>query len=353
MQILIVVLVVLLLVALLVRATVRTSGKGQEPPVTRPAEPELPSPRFSERAVVVGFEPWALPGTLTMPSRTPLVPGVVLVHGSGPNDRDETIGPNKPFRDLAHGLASRGIAVLRYDKRTFAHPARMVDVMTGDGGLTVKEETIEDVLEAVAFLRDQPGVDPRRIFVVGHSLGATLAPRIADQTDKLSGLVLMAGAARPLEDLILEQTRYLLSLHGTGSEQEANELKQLEEQVARVKSPDLTPAVPRTQLPLGIPASYWLDLRQYNPAATAARIGLPMLILQGERDYQVTMTDFNGWQAALEGKADITCQSYPDLNHLFMPGTGPSTPAEYLTAGHVAEGVIEDIAAFVKLHWHK
>lgn len=124
-------------------------------------------------------------------------------------------------------------------------------------------------------------------------------------------------------------------------------------QVARVKSPDLIPAVFRTQLPLGIPASHWLDLRQYGRAATVARVGLSMLVLQGERDYQVTMTNFNGWQAALQDKPDVTCKFYPELNHLFMAGTGPSTPAEYLKAGQVDEGVIEDIAAFVKLHWHR
>ena len=157
----------------------------------------------------------------------------MLVHGSGPNDRDETILANKPFRDLAWGLASKGIAVLRYEKRTKEHSAKLM--ADGIVNFTVKEETTDDALSAAAQLRVTDGIDPKRIFVLGHSLGGTLAPRIGQADPHLAGLIILAGATRPLEDLMVEQTRYLLSLHGQPSEEEQANLNQLLAEVAKVK----------------------------------------------------------------------------------------------------------------------
>ena len=172
----------------------------QPAPYTVPAY--VDQSKFEEKDVVVGTGEWQLPGTLTLPKGNGPFAAVVLVHGSGPNDRDETIGPNKPFKDLAWGLASQGIAVLRYDKRTKVYPEKMAALKT----LTVKEETIDDAVAAVELLRQTPNIDPQRVFVLGHSLGGYLAPRIAQADTDLAGLIILAGAARPLEDLMLEQT---------------------------------------------------------------------------------------------------------------------------------------------------
>ncbi|MGO9207377.1 MAG: alpha/beta fold hydrolase, partial [Candidatus Limnocylindrales bacterium] len=173
-------------------------------PVSSPAAYVNPA-AFTETAVTVGSAPWALPGTLTMPNGAGPFPAVVLVQGSGPHDRDETFGPNKPFRDLAWGLASRGIAVLRYDKRTFVYGAQMA----ADTSITVRQETTDDAIAAVALLRMTPKVDPTRVFLVGHSLGAYLAPRIAAQVPgELRGLVLLEAPTTPLPQLILIQEEY-------------------------------------------------------------------------------------------------------------------------------------------------
>ncbi len=302
---------------------------------------------FSEREVVVGAEgKWRLPGTLTLPKGAGPFPAVVLVHGSGPHDRDETIGPNKPFRDLAWGLATQGIVVLRYVKRTKEHGKRMVL----EKSVTIKEEVIEDALEAVALLRKQKEVDPKRVFVVGHSLGANVAPRIGMEAVGVAGLVLLAGNSRPLEDLVLEQYTYLFSLEGKLSDENKARLEKIKKQVAKVKGPKLSADTPAAELALGAPATYWLALRAHDPLATAQRFKKPMLILQGERDYQVTMADLAGWKKALAGRKDVTFKSYPRLNHLFMVGLGggKSTPSDYLVAGHVAKDVVDDVAAWVK-----
>ena len=121
---------------------------------------------------------------------------------------------------------------------------------------------------------------------------------------------------------------------------------QLQQQVDAVKA--LTTQSSGGAPVLGVPASYWIDLKDYRPADLARGLTMPLLILQGERDYQVTMKDFQNWKDALAGQSNVTMKTYPDLNHLFIAGTGKSTPDEYQTPGNVALAVIQDIAAWIQ-----
>ncbi len=302
---------------------------------------------FHESEVTVGTGEWALPGTLSMPDGVGPFPGLVLVHGSGPNDRDETIGPNKVFRDLAWGLSSMGIAVLRYDKRTMAHKGKFNAELVAK--FTVKEEVVDDALLAVRLLRHTYNIDHDRVFVLGHSLGATLIPRIGQQDPTLSGLIVMAGITRPLEDTVLDQFTYLCSLAGPLTEQQKAGLEILKAQVAKAKDPELSGKTPSSELPLGMSPAYLLSLRGYHPEEVAKTLPMPILILQGERDYQVLPTvDFGSWQAALKDKANVTLKLYPKLNHLFIAGEGTPNPQEYNTEGHVSENAVKDIAAWIK-----
>ncbi len=298
---------------------------------------------FKEREVTMGDDPWSLPGTLTVPSTQGPHPAVVLVHGSGPNDRDETVSANKPFKDLAWGLANRGIAVLRYEKRTLEHKIGMAVLADS---ITPKEETTDDAAAAVNLLQSQPEINADRIYVLGHSLGGTLAPRIASATD-LAGIIILAGSTRPLEDLYLEQIEFLTYLYGIPTPKEEENLQNVRKQVARVKDPNLSGDTPARELPMGIPASYWLYLLDYSPVQTAQTLNIPMLILQGERDYQVTMEDFAGWREALSDRHDVTFISYPFLNHLFIAGKGQPNPLEYLRSDNVAEDVVDDISSWI------
>jgi dienelactone hydrolase len=301
---------------------------------------------FHEEEVTIGQGPWALPGTLTLPDGPTPFPGVVLVHGSGPNDRDETIGPNKTFRDLAWGLATKGIAVLRYDKRTFAHAKKFTPEIVDK--LTAKEEVLDDALLAIRLMRQQPEIDPKRVFMLGHSLGATVAPRLGQMDPELAGIIIMAGITRPLEDTILDQFTYLYHLSGDITDPQKAELEALEVKVDRVKDLKIGDQISSQELPLGISVAYWLDLRTHNTVDAAKTLKMPVLVLQGGRDYQVlAAVDFQRWKDALKDRDNVTFELFPELNHLFIEGEGESTPQEYLVEGHVAEEVIDTIAQWI------
>lgn len=293
--------------------------------------PYADASKFRSEAVTVGEDPWKLPGTLTIPVGAGPFPGVVLLAGSGPQDRDETIGPNHVFKDLAEGLSSRGIVVLRYDKRTYAY--KTLDPQK----TTVDEEIIQDGVAAVKLLRTRRGVAQDKIFILGHSLGASMAPEVAKRAAPVAGIVMLAPGGRELPATIVQQVKYL----GQASPKELAELERQADEVSAHK-------MPPTQFFFGAPASYYYDLDARNEVAIARSLNLPILILHGSRDYQVTDQDIRYWQAGLALNAKVKVDTLDGLNHLFIAGTGKPGPAEYNTPGHVDVAVIGTIASFIE-----
>lgn len=299
----------------------------------------------AEIDVTVGDGENGLPGLLALPAGKGPFPAVVLVHGSGPNDRDETLGINKPFRDLAWGLAERGVAVLRYDKRSLVRPQELLAL--GDAA-TVKDEVIDDALAALRLLRGRPEIDAGRVFVLGHSLGGMLVPRIAAAADpRPAGVIALAGATLPLPEKMLSQMRYIAEADGTVTDQEKTQLAAVETEVATLRDA-IAGKAPAPGLHLGAPVGYFRDLEAHDPPAEAVALGLPILVLQGDRDYQATMEDFARWQAALTGRPGACLKVYEGLDHLFRHGTGPSTPADYERPEPLSPEVIDDVAAWIK-----
>jgi dipeptidyl aminopeptidase/acylaminoacyl peptidase len=230
--------------------------------------------------------------------------------------------------------------VLRYEKRTKVYGAQFVALATA----TVREETVDDVLAAIALLRSRPEIDAGRIVVAGHSLGAMLAPMIAAERPDLAAIVMLAGVSRPLPPLIVEQVRYLAALNGAPDEQAKARIAAIEAEAAKAmaaKPGDTGPLI------LGAPPAYWADLNRYDAAVAAQKLTLPILLLHGDRDYQVTTRDHAALVSAITGKPNVTAQEFPRLNHLFMAGEGPSRPEEYQHAGHVDQAVVDAIVAFV------
>ncbi|OGF64556.1 MAG: hypothetical protein A2Y62_06920 [Candidatus Fischerbacteria bacterium RBG_13_37_8] len=299
---------------------------------------------FREEEVMVGNDEWSVPGTLTIPVGGNQASAVVLVHGSGPQDRDETIGPNKPFRDIAWGLSSRGIAVLRYEKRTRYHLSKYV---TRNYDITIDEETVDDAVKAVQLLLGSSGIDRKNVFVLGHSLGGMMIPKIGSRESEIKGFIIMAGSSRPLEDVLLEQVKYINSLDGIETEEEKKQLDLIEAQILQIKDKDLASNASPGMMLLGVPVKYWLDMRDYNPTVLIKKIDRPVLVLQGKRDYQVSMADLRNWRRALAGQEHSEIKVYANLNHLFIEGQGKSKPEEYRKAGNVAKVVIDDIAEWI------
>ena len=293
---------------------------------------------FSEVDVTVGTEPWTLPGILSVPLGEGPFPVVVLVHGSGPNDRDETVGGNRPFRDLAWGLASNGIAVLRYDKRTKAYGGALPPE------LGLEEEVVEDALLALELARGREEVDADRVFLLGHSLGAMLAPDIGLRDPKLAGVMVLAAPARPFLPVLREQLEYIASLEPDAASPTRAQLDSLVAEVNRAERGEMGPEEPI----LGVRRGYWQELEEIDPRSAARELSVPMLVLQGGRDYQSTEEDFQLWQEALGEKEGVTMKLYPALNHLFAPGTGKATPTEYASeVKHVDPEVIRDLTQWI------
>ena len=289
-------------------------------------------PGVLAEAVRFGEAPWQLDGLITRPRRRGTFPAAVLIAGSGPLDRDATVGENRPFRDLAEGLSRQGMVVLRYDKRTFAHPEG-VDLRT----VTVEQEVIVDALLALEVLRSRPDVRKESLFVVGHGLGAQLAPEIAERDGRIAGLVLLAPPARPATVAALEQLRFLDRVP-------PEELAILEKQATAIGDGSARP----DDTFLGAPASYFIDLQKRDGLAVARGLGKPILLLRGARDYQVIDEEFQRWRQALAGRAGVSARVFPRLNHLFIAGKGRPNPEEYLVPGKVSPAVLTRISGFVK-----
>lgn len=330
-----------LVAQVVVDAEGRIAGFLIQPAPPAPAAAPAADASYLERDFRVGD----LPGTLAMP-KAPVaarIAAVVLVHGSGPQDRDETIGPNRPFLDIARGLAAQGIAVLRYEKRTKARPQDFAD-----GKYTMDEETTDDAVAAVAALRAASGIDPGKVFVLGHSQGGMLAPRIAQRSGHVAGLILFAAPARSLLTILPEQNRYLFNADGVIDAQEQQFLEELDRKIAKVRG---NADIADKDTPLGLPVGYWRAFEKIDPIVDAHQLEIPMLLLQGGRDFQVVDTDWQLWKKGFPADPRVTFRHYPALNHLGIAGEGPGTLAEYSKpGGHVDAQMIGDIASWIRQH---
>ncbi|HBU11246.1 MAG TPA: alpha/beta hydrolase [Clostridiales bacterium] len=308
---------------------------------------------FSDYPIVFGESTeYLLDGILSIPDDADgRVPAVLLVHGSGPQDMDETISENKPFRDIAEYLAANGIAVFRYDKRTFSHGAKLV--RDYGGSLTVEEETIKDALLAADLLKDDDRIDENKVFILGHSLGGMLAPRIHAEGGNFAGIISLAGSPRSLLDIGYDQQMAYINEMPEGEEKTAA-LAQMgtadEQRSALNKLSD--EEAKAMEMAGGISFYYYKEMDAHPVSGYIEDIQVPFLIMQGEEDFQVYADkDYALWQELLAGRANASFKLYEGLNHLFIQSTSGSiaeSQAEYAVAGSVDSRVLADIAAWVK-----
>lgn len=296
---------------------------------------------FSEKEIAIKFQDGQMAGIFTSPKNSTNFPVVVMIHGSGPSDMDETVGPNKPFKDLAAGLAANGIGSIRYVKRSMVFPRAF------NKAFTVKEEVIDDALSAVALAGTLPGVNKSQIFLLGHSLGGMLAPRIAAMAPSLNGIILAAAPARKLADLIAEQNTYLYQASKDTSSAGKQQFIESSHEIERSKLLKLGDISPDSII-LGAPASYWIDLNNYDQLASAKKIKNRILVLQGGFDFQVSIQDFNMWKSTLEKNKNASFKLYPDLNHLLSSQKEKGNGSQYRVPANVNLDLINDIAIWIK-----
>ncbi len=300
-----------------------------------------------EKIVVGEGTEYPLNGLLTLPdgAASPL-PAVVMVHGSGPSNMDEKVMKLTPFKDLAEGLAKRGVASVRYDKRTFVHGRKMAKTCP-----TVKEETIDDALLAVALLKKDPRIDPERIYILGHSMGAMLAPRIDAEGGDVKGLILMAGTPCRLEEVVLRQLK-----QSSGGNPILKRIIGLEYRIFAKKFDGLyqmpDEEAKKKKFAGNLSLYYFKEMGQKTAADYLLESHKPTLILQGGKDFQVLAEDdFRRFRELLAGRENTIFRLYPDLNHIFVKGIYDDilkASKEYKVERHIGDEVMDDIAAFIQ-----
>lgn len=302
---------------------------------------------ITEEEIIVGEETaYPLDGILTMPKdNQENLPVVILVHGSGPSDRDEAVFAYKPFRDIAWDLAEQGIASVRYDKRTYTHGKELAQ------DTTVYEETVEDAVLATDLAKSDNRIDENNVFLIGHSLGGMLAPRIDAQGGDYAGLIILAGSPRTLWEIVYDQNMELIENYIADEAEKEEQTILVEEEYQKAQQlGDMTDEEALGMNVFGMNGYYLKEMDQFDVAATVSELEKPLFILQGEDDFQVDFEkDFMLWQDLLEGRENATFKSYPNLNHFFIDYEGPNqgTVAEYETPNQVEPEVIEDIGAWI------
>ena len=303
---------------------------------SRPQDPEPPYP-YQEEEVLFKNENAGvqLAGTLTYPFEGGPFPCVVLITGSGPQDRDETIMDHRPFLVLSDYLTRLGIAVLRYDERG-------VGESSGDYNTATSADFAEDARAAIDFLQTQPTIDSRRIGLIGHSEGGLIAPMIASQTTNVAFIVMMAGPGLPGDTILLLQ-HDLLSRAAGVPESYITQTRIIKENVIEIvkQQPDndaalseirhmiydAYPTVSHAQLEYLVAeyaefTSPWMRFfLTYDPRPALEQTQCPVLALNGEKDLQVPPKEnLSAIETALQagGNNQYTIVELPDLNHLFQ-----------------------------------
>lgn len=296
---------------------------------------------YQEERVKVGIEP-QVEGLLTLPSQVEKPPIIILIQGSGQSDMNESVGalPNRPFAELAHGLAERGIATLRFNKRFYQYPPQSAEAVAQ---ITVEQEILADARAAVAQAGSEERVDGQHIFALGHSLGGYLMPRLAAEQQDMRGVIVMNGPWRPIPEIFAEQKRVLVAAaaHLSAAEKETA-LEEIAEDLAKLADPAEQGVV------FGQPKGYWRSLEQ-DQQQCLAQSQAAVLVLQGEYDFQVEgPRELAYWQAALADRPNSRCRLYPKLSHLMSKAPDKSFDmALYDQPCPLAETVLQDIAEWV------
>ena len=332
------------------REPIKTAEKAK-----RPQEPVKPYPYYEEEVTFKNEKAGiTLAGTLTLPKKEGNYPAVILISGSGPQNRDEALLGHKPFLVLSDYLTRNGIAVLRYDDRGIAGS-------TGTFATAITQDFATDAAAALAYLKTRKEINKNKIGLAGHSEGGIIAPIVATENTGVAFLVLLAGTAIPGDELLMLQN-YLISKADGMPEEELNKLGAINRKVYDIVKQEQNTTVMKAKInaeysnelkPLliskGIPqdqvgpylemqanelASPWyVNFIRYNPFTTLEKVKCPILAINGSNDVQVAAKanlEAIKRATAKSGNKKVTIKELPGLNHLFQQ-SATGAPADYGT----------------------
>ncbi|WZO99095.1 alpha/beta fold hydrolase [Isosphaeraceae bacterium EP7] len=349
-----------------------TLAKVEKPTeIKRPQTPKAPFPYKAIEVSYPGGEKVTIAGTLTVPEGKGPFPAVLMITGSGAQDRDETIFGHKPFWVLADDLSRAGVAVLRVDDRG-------VGGSTGDPKAATTKDYIDDVAAGVAFLKGRPEIDAAHIGLIGHSEGGIIAPAVAARTEDVDFIVLLAGTGMTGREILIRQGKLIGEAGGRSAEEIARNTtvqeamfqilaKQSEDEQIRMSLADLltkehgklseaerkavgeVDAFIKAQSDAVL--SPWMRyFIAYDPLPTLSKVTCPVLAISGEKDLQVPPENLEAIATALKagGNMQVTTRLFPGLNHLFQPAETGS-PSEYGSIEQtISPAVLETIRNWVK-----
>jgi len=308
------------------------------------------SGKFTESEVSFQTEDSNIVGNLTVPEGKGPFPAVIVLAGSGPFDRNGDVDPragedlklSSTYKDIAYALAQEGFVTLRYDKRGIGNS-------TGEGA-DFPEPSLRDLKAAVAFLKDNPSVDPERIAFVGHSLGGLWALMEAAGNDSIAAVCVMATPARPVSEVLIEQIEWLIKAQGGNDTDVAAVVAQQRAIYEQLRSGQLDPST----LPSSVRYQYEYvkAIMDIAGADYAKEIKCPALILQGDKDLFTNIPEELELlkQAFIDGgNQNVQLITFPDLDHMFRPTPDqPSPELYYEDRGPISPDVVQAIADWMK-----
>jgi hypothetical protein len=302
--------------------------------------------KFLERKLTVTNGFYEFPGILSMPNDVAKAPLVIILVEAGPTDKDGSYEENKPYKDIAWGLSTSGIAVFRYEKRSNNFGLFLAKDKGAYEKFTPREDLLDDLYKIIDSLKTLPDIDTTKIYVLGHGQGAMLAPLVAKERDDVAGIIMMGANAKRTQEMMIDQYAYL-------SQVTPNKKPEYDEQTINAKrsmDKKLNPLTEHSKMPYDVQATYWIWLNKYKHVEITKKLTKPILLLHGDRDYQTNMENYEMWEKALKKNKNATLKHYPKLNHLFYLGEVQSTYSEYYLKSNIPEYVIKDMINWLSIH---
>lgn len=299
--------------------------------------------KFLESKITVVNGMYDLPGILSISNTPGKKPLVIILPEAGPTDKDGSYEENKPYKDLAWGIASKGFAVFRYEKRSNNYGIFLLKDKAAYEKFTPREDLLDDLYKIIDSLKTLPEINPEKIFILGHGQGGMLAPLVAKERNEIAGIIMMGANAKRTQEMMIDQYKYLSKV----SPEKKGEYDTQTKNAIRSMDKKLNPLTEHHLMPYDVQATYWIWLNQYSHLDISKKLNKPQFVMHGERDYQANLENYELWKRTLAKNKKATVKLYPRLNHLFYPGDAQSTYSEYYLKSNIPENIINDISSWL------